>query len=663
MVTVNDRVALAEWQDDAADEQYVRDRLFTPGERLGWEWRDVEDYYSPFTRHEPAERIHVNDKNALRPNIWKSAVKANWEFNLRAGTGGLAAPAMNRYRRSKTARQNEAAAAEWHEEWRDFIARHDAALTAWRRERDDWEARERQRVDQLAEWGALQPTQQSRRLDIYGGTPTGWQALTTTLGTSMLASGQDLYVLDLSQADVSAKLFADSANTGVRTHVDILPDAAEAFDVFEGLDNDAIKDLLVEALHASSGDATGKDLAIYDKILRGICDVLKAHLTFEHIHSGLRVLLRESTPSENILTEAEWSGVAELFGEESRQVVRAHLVQLESQLDRLRDLGRSPTRRTNTNEARCTGVAIGSKGSGLLNEVLVNVLVQRMIYGLREGSVKVDVLFVVGADLLTRQHLEKLDSLATMRKTRVVYLFRQLRGDVLEVMGGGAAIAAVMRLGTPREAEQAVDFIGRDHQFVVAQTNRSKSTTWITNWGESKTYGGMPSASASRGAGKQVGSTQGEVVERKHEPFVQPEVLNGLPETVLMLVELSGTGRTSIRIANCNPKLLGGPRTSLTPFPRESAQEIEAPSSPRAIASPVGGYVPDPNAAIVRVQDREALETAVLDRLNDGFSVLSYGPESVSLFRPPDPSRMRGMIDRLIVGEDDELLEVVLVSR
>jgi hypothetical protein len=661
VVVVNDKAALAERQDDAANEQYVRDRLFTPGERLGWEWRKVEDYYSPFARQEPAERIYVNDKDALRQSIFQAYMQANVNLSIVAGTGGLLYPVVARNRRRKAARQNQAAVAEWQEEWRNFIARHDAALTAWRRERDDWEARERQRVDQLAAWGALQPTQQSRRLDIYGGTTIGWQALTTTLGASMLASGQDLFVLDLSQADVSALLFAASAKAGLPTHVDILPDVAEDFDVFGGLDAGAIKDLLVEALHASGGDGAGKDLAIYDKILGGICNVLQPHLTIERIHSGLRVLLRESAPGGDILSETEWSRVAELFGEESREVVRPHLVQLESQLNPLRDLGRSPTRGANAGDARCVGVAIGSKSGGLLNEVLVSVLVQRTIYGLREGTTTDRVLFVVGADLLTRQDLEKLDSLATTRRTRVVYLFRQLRGDVLEVVGGGAATAAVMRLGNPREAEQVADFIGRDHEFVLAQTNRGKSTTWSTNWGESKTYAGMPSSSASWGAGKQVGDTEGEVIERTHEYLVEPDVLKGLPETVLMLVELSGGGRTAIRVANCNPELAGGPRTSLTPFPSESAQEIEARSSRRAVTAPGDGYVPDPNATIVRVGDREALEAAVLERLNTGFSVLSYGPESVSLFRPADMRRLRGVMERMS-GGGDELVELVVAS-
>jgi len=122
----------------------------------------------------------------------------------------------------------------WEAEWQEMTRRHQAAVEEWQGRAAEHHAQERTRLEQLPEWGAVRPTTPSRRIDVYGGTVAGWQALTTTIGTSLLGSGESLFVLDFSEADVAAMLFAAAEQAGVSTQASVLPQQLETLDCARG---------------------------------------------------------------------------------------------------------------------------------------------------------------------------------------------------------------------------------------------------------------------------------------------------------------------------------------------------------------------------------------------------------------------------------------------
>jgi hypothetical protein len=600
-------VALSVNSEDAEEQSLLR-VLFGSGERWGWEWRDVEKLSVPFAKPSPEEPEWVQEPTPkssgpavtyrrwkrwlwlLIPGVFVGAFIPQLVFFGANPTGATKTVAgfmdvglwiagytwlflrTRALRRAGREDQRQSPGFDaFRERRRQMVAEHDAAIGAWNREAEQYSEHERRRVDELPAWGAVRPTTPSRRIDIYGGTIEGWQAFTTTLGSSLLGSGQSLSVLDLSEADAAALLFRASRDAGVPTMVNVLPQAAEHLDLFAGLNYTAVKDLLVEALHSDQPQADRGDMSIDDRILNSICEVLAPTLTIERINSALAVLLRQepgSAGKPEVLTEAEWSSISELFNDEFRSVIVANLVRLEAQLSPLRDLGRHARATPSVDGVRCEGVAIARTGGALFNQLLVDVLIQRTIHQLRgTAGNSPQVVMIIAADLLKARHIEKLDELASMQGIRVVYLFRHLRGDVLDVVGGGGAIAGVMRPGSPQEAEQAAALIGRTYEFVLTQRSRSLGSTWTSNWGESESYGGMPTKSINWGGSKARSQEEGTTEGRVHEYKVEPEELRLLPPTVLFLVESTPAGhRRGLRIADCNPSLATYPRVSSLPF-------------------------------------------------------------------------------------------------
>jgi len=580
------------------------DVLFTPGERWGWEWRDVNPLYFAFPVAPPPapQRPQANsvggsflglksEEVGIAIAIFLVPAFVLGLLPLSGDTVGLLALLSwivgysLLFMRVRERRGRERVAAgrgrgKWEQEWQEITRRHQAAVAEWQSRAAEYHAQERSRLGRLPEWGAVRPSSPGRRIDVYGGTTAGWQALTTTIGTSLLGSGESLFVLDFSEADVAAMLFAAARQAGVPTKANVLPQELETSDVLAGLEPMAIKETLVEALHADRPDVERTSRSVDDRILTAICDILAPRVTLERIHAALRVLLRQEPPPDggtSVLTDDEWNRLTELFNDEYRQVITTALVHLDSQLAPLQYLGR----RAQTPDeagARCTGIAISRDGGSLVNELLVDILVQTTIRKLRSQAKSHDsrVLVVIAADLLKKRHLERMDDLAAGLDTRVIYLFRHLRDDVLEVAGGGGAIAAVMRPGGHKEAEQAANLIGREHRFELAQTTHtagiSDTLSWTDTEGISKSWATFipvvsDSTTAAWGESKSSSEQEATTRQRVHEYVMEPEVLRALPPTAVVLVEFSASAkRARVRLADCDPALASLPRVSAHPF-------------------------------------------------------------------------------------------------
>jgi hypothetical protein len=213
------------------------------------------------------------------------------------------------------------------------------------------------------------------------------------------------------------------------------------------------------------------------------------------------------------------------------------------------------------------------------------------------------VLVVAGADTLRRAHVERLDQVARKNGIRLVLLFRHLRQDAADLIGGGDA-AVFMRLGNFKEAEAAANFIGKEHRFVASQFTVSHSTNTSTSTSDSTTRGTSSQDSTSTGTQssrsrnlnygwlfsyraasggvssgtqdstsvstgtswsqaqsttRQSGASESESVgyQRTHDYTVSPTMLQGLSPTAFILVDPQDPG--SPRLGDCDPQILTQP--------------------------------------------------------------------------------------------------------
>jgi hypothetical protein len=586
-------------------------RLFTPGERWGWEWRDINELYVPFPTPPPPaptppprEHLATDRRDPHRRQrrwrltrwLWAlvvfffplvvlaaigvSKVAGGWWVLVFAcwGLGAVLMVARGR-QLSRDGGQPGLGQRSWDEEWARLSRAHELARGEWEKQARLYHEQEQARLVELPVWGAVRPVTRHRRIDIYGGVPSGWKAIVTTLGASLLGSGERLLVLDLSEEDTASILVRGAEEAGLATRAHVLPEHLEQLDVFDGMGATAAKDIIVEALH-SDGDGRDRPArSIDDRILVEVCETIAPRITFERILAGLRVLLRDEPPpdptGESLLSADEWSRLAGAFNDEYRSVIREPLVALESQLSPLRVVGRLAASAPARRGLMCDVVAVGREGGTLLNELLVDLLVQATIRRLRQaGDGRARVVFVSGADLLRRRHLERLDQLAATLDTRIVYLFRHLREDALGV--AGQAVAAVMRVGNPEEAEKAAGLTGRGYRFKLTQRTATVGSTDTSSWGESWTVGqsgAWMNWSTNESLGRNIGGAQSNTTQDAesstlvNDYMLEPEVLRSLPPTALVVVEFSSSGQVErCRVADCNPVLGTLARVSLQPF-------------------------------------------------------------------------------------------------
>jgi hypothetical protein len=584
----------------------VLQALFADGERWGWEWRDTEKLRVRFPVPVPAEPVIAPPDEAaaaaaaysswrsklilIVPGAFFGALLVFVPLDLLVGPGtaqgiwnGLAVMAAMGWviRRTVTLRRRTR---ELRPGTGPFLARQEALMRQHQQARAAWEAeagayaeREDARVKALPVYGAIRPEGKPLRIDIFGGTFEGWQAITTTLGASLLGCGERLAVLDLSETGVASLLFSAAAERGLPTRVSVLPSEVARLDILGGLSPQAVKALLLETFHASAG-SDPKDRALDDNILASITEVLAPpdtesapRLSMQRYYSALRVLLREDeqvAAGASVLSIEEADALQDLFGDEYREVIRRRLVDLASQLRPLRSIGSDPDQRSSgDSQVACEGIAIGEEGDTFLTDLLVNLLVQRMIRQLqvdRQGRPM--ALFVIGADRLKTEHLDKLSDVSEARGARIVYLYRRLRGEAVEVIGAGGAVVGIMRTGTPAEAEHAANLIGREYRFKLAQETTTIGTNWTRSEGGAETRMGMPSASVNWGEGRGGSDSFAKAKNRVHEYVIEPEVLKSLSPTAFFLLR-PARGAAHVPVAgDCDPRIAGLPLTSALPF-------------------------------------------------------------------------------------------------
>jgi hypothetical protein len=646
---------------DGADR---RASLFTPGPRLGWVFRDRRQLAAPF----PEPRPDLEAMRAAAAQQAESAEKAYRKIRKFLGipstllfvvlllANGCAAnvsgsgppvvsdlialvicgPGMTlTFLRWRKARRAAATVSQVGED-------HERALAAWQQREEAWQRAELTRLDQVDEWGSAVLPPGTLRTDVFGGSLRGWQALLTTHGTSLLAS-QPVLTVDLTGEMICQELTDTARAAGVPTAVWLLPAELGSSGVLAGLSAAQFADALAEAVHVDgTAGAARTERAVDTRVLEQLHGALGGDVTPGRLAAAVRAALGHADRPA-VLSPAEQALIsAELFPPEYRRQIEPNLVRIEAFLTALAQhtdpaSAGSPGQPAATPEppAYYTCLALEPAARSARAEVLAALAIQWLTVQVTGSNDPAPAVVIVGADEISRPHLERLASACERRGVPLTLLFRHLRDTGLGMLGGGSA--AFMRLGHHAEAEQAAAYIGRQHQFVLSQVTASLggSDTHTLTQTEGQTVtdtiyiGGHPgwkaatqrhrprneghdesrrhsrsrsvsrNWSTARSWAESTNWSNAAASQRVYEYAVEPAVLQNLPDQALLLVT-RGSGGPVLTSVECDPAIVTLPRVSSAPLPDPADVRLPARSAsgPAPLPEPGRPGLPAPGVTL-----------------------------------------------------------------
>ncbi|MFC7623650.1 hypothetical protein [Microlunatus sp. GCM10028923] len=493
----------------------ARSRLFEPGERLGWQFRDRLGFVRPFSEAEPeqtplpswirnvsqaaASRFQsrrnlaailfwVGTLISLGLGLYNALFVPGGDF-FRFFIGGIIVTIVlalgtvifgwtGRGRLVRTAAKLSEEAAD-----QDVQRRTD-----WLDRQLDWDVGERERVDRLPEWGAIATPPETRRLDIFGGNIWSWQAFLTVYGTSALAR-HPVILLDLSREVVSEELVRAAEAARVPIDAQLLPKDLATTTLLTELTSGQLIDALIESMYGDEEGTARAERTMDHRLLTGLAKELGDSVTPARLAAGLRAMM-DHPDDDGVLSARERNRIAdEVFPAEYRRQSAERLQRLESYLQPLQRLGAEVEPR---DLGYLTCMALASEGNNATADFLTDLLVQWLTHRITANPYTSEPeVIIVGADAIKLRHLERLSDACERRGIRITLMFRNLRGEAENFIGRG--IAGFMRLGNAAEAGRAADHIGREHKFVISQitatVGSNETRTTGDTWGHSETMG------------------------------------------------------------------------------------------------------------------------------------------------------------------------------
>ncbi|XVV12520.1 hypothetical protein ACQP2X_48370 [Actinoplanes sp. CA-131856] len=479
---------------------------------------------------------------------------------------------------------------------------------AWDSRRQWHDQQQQQAVDARPEWSAVSPSPGTRRVDIIGGTMYGWEAVLTVFGGSLLATRGRMVLADFTGEALSGELIrlAETTNRSVRELV--LPEQLAEFDLVAGLSPAELVDGLVEAMYGDAPEGNRAERSQDALLLTEVSTILEPRLTMARLLAALHVLAER--PASSQLTPSEREQLLTLRTEAAR--VR----RIEAFLHPMEAMGSAVS---STEMADLTCLVAGGEGGQAQNELLKDLTVQWLGRQVRRAEPPIGSLVLLGADEIHHRALERLSTLCERRGIRLVLFFAHLRADSLRTIGGGEV--ALMRLGNHQEAQQAAEFVGRGHKFVLSRLTRSlggeETHTLADTYGESESKGGERGSrfagrhlrrfsstnwSKSRNWSQTESTARGtnwsdaSSAERVYEYTVEPRVLQDLPEYAMVLVKNEGASSV-VQAVEVDPAIVTLPRVSMTPVALEPPPDAVIPA-PRPLEAPAPapswGAISDP---------------------------------------------------------------------
>ncbi len=159
-------------------------------------------------------------------------------------------------------------------------------------------------------------------------------------------------------------------------------------------------------------------------------------------------------------------------------------------------------------------VALGRRAGAVEGKVFGTYLAVALTHALREtppGRPWQHTLFVLGADRLRGDTLDRLSDACESTGTGLVLAYRAILPHVRQRLGRGNAAVAFMRLGNAEDAKAASEQLGTEHRFVLSQLTETigVSVTDTTASAYTSTTGSANSAatswSASEGSSRSAG--------------------------------------------------------------------------------------------------------------------------------------------------------------
>jgi hypothetical protein len=353
-------------------------------------------------------------------------------------------------------------------------AEHATRMREWQQLRAAYQHQKR--------WYAVCAPDGVHRVDIAGGTLSGWAAMLTTAGANRLAAGGEVTVLDLTEGSVALDLIGFGRASGIDPLVWVLPDDLPRLDLGTALGRDALADLLAQAASVTDEQASARDLSLDTSVLEWVIDVLAENppenqhrqVTVAAVAAGLRALAQAGDPQDDVaaglITAGQRDRLTAMFGRgATERVVLERAWILEAQLRRLAPVGSAlaPLSRS-----ALRVVALGRRAGTVGSRVLATYLTVALTHLLRDaepGPSWQHTLFVLGADKLRGDALDRLTDACERSATGLVLAYRGIGVQVRQRLGRGNAAVAFMRLGNAEEAKAASEQIGSEHRLVLSQ--------------------------------------------------------------------------------------------------------------------------------------------------------------------------------------------------
>jgi hypothetical protein len=354
-----------------------------------------------------------------------------------------------------------------------------------------WQQR-RAAFDRQPQWYAVSLPAQIDRVDVAGGTLSGWSAMLTMIAAPRLSAGGEVTVLDLTEGSVAGDLLAVARQSGIEPLVWVMPGDLPRLDVGMGLGNEALADVLALAVSASDDPGSGGDPAKDSVILERVLDVFGGEVRIAQVTAALRALGQVGDPREDLrrqlLTAAQLERITALFGRgAAERVVIERAWALESRLRKLDQLGSAPV---SLRPSRLRVAWLDRRSSALGNKVLGTYLTVALTHMLRQagaGRPWQHTLCVLGAERLRGEVLDRLEDSCETSRTGLVVAYRSIPAHVKERLGRGNAAVAFMRLGNAQDARVASEQIGTEHRFVLTQLTDTVGGSLTDTAGDSYT--------------------------------------------------------------------------------------------------------------------------------------------------------------------------------
>jgi hypothetical protein len=407
---------------------------------------------------------------------------------------------------------------------------HAAQMQAWQELRAAFEDQKR--------WYAVCAPDSVHRVDVAGGTLSGWSAMLTTAAAQRLAAGGEVTVLDLSEGAVGLDLLAAGRTSGLDPLVWVLPEDLPRLDLGTGLSREALADVLSLVVSVTgtggSGEGAGgdrepsaRDLALDNVILERVIDVLAGadsaggEVTVARVAAGLRVLAQAGDPRDDVaaglISAEQMDRLTAMFGQGATdRVVLERAWVLESQLRKLAAIGTAPAPRP---RSPLRVVALGRRVGVLGGRVLGTYLAVALTHALREtppAQPWQHTVFLLGADRLRGDTLDRLCDACETSGTGLVLAYRTIPPHVRSRLGRGNAAVAFMRLGNVEDAKAASEQIGSEHRFVLSQLTETIGVSVTDTTSDaytstaSSTYSSADSWSVSENTSRSAGRSRSE---------------------------------------------------------------------------------------------------------------------------------------------------------